>query len=682
MRPFPGDHPDRQRWPRRLMQPGTDSRGRGIDAGSDASIVTVVHEGRALPMTLERVSTLGCLAIGPGTDRLSIGDECTVNLPVGPQRVRRHWAQVEAVQGDRAWLTFRGPGFEQTWTLAASHTVHLPTAPGRAGATEVVVDAQRIQSMCHALTTNRCHGVLHTADGEVEVRGLATRTGHDLALLWQVAAPPRQPTMLVIHGPLSSFELPIRRHRFDGTLATDLPQHLTRTRRRRWQRIEVPGAEITFDHPHHPGLTIRARVHDLCRDGIAFDTDLLAEPVLRGLEIGHARIRLGDRTFDARLDVRHVTATRCGGRLQADQPDAWNDLVGARLHPGTRRGGISAAGLWQLYVDSNYFNLSGKSKLEFSARRRDYEAAHRKLLGSPQLACKTVYASRSEKYEAALTAARTYEHTWFGFHMAKRKGVSEGGVAAREVLRRLHLRTYEHVLGDPRARWVLGYVQHKPGLHFPRMVHVAFPEYCLPTGRSCVLTFRALQLASGRAARSPQTGYTTRRANPRDLDALADVIRRERPRPYVEALDLTRNRLRMSGIKKDWSNAGMNRDREIFVASTAGRAAAALVVESASNGVHLYGLLDCARLFALREGGENAFDALLEVARAWFADQGKPHFIYMREDGDLDARPRPDQVDLGKADLTVLSTELLPDFLEQMWEVTSKRPHTTTRAAN
>jgi len=649
--------------------------------GGGASIGALVVEERSLRMNLERVSPLGCLATGPSAGRLSPGERCAVDLLLGPQCVRCVSAEVEAVHAERVWLGFRGLEVEQARALSEPGDGRPRSLPSSGGTAEVVTDADRIRSMCHALTANHCQGVLHTADGAVRVRGLATRPGQDLALLWEVSEEPREPGLLELHGPLSSFELPIRRHRFDGALATDLPEWVARTRRRRWQRTDVTGAEISFEHPLHRGLTVCAPLLNLSRGGVAFDAASVEQPLPVGLQLRNARIRVGNRRCLALVEVRHATGAVRGGRLRADDPAAWNELVGVRQHPGTRLEDGSSEGLWGLYADSNYFDLSGKSRQHFSTKRRDYQAAGKKLCSSPRLACKVVYTSRSGEYEAALTAARTYRHTWFGFHMAKRKGISEDGVAAREVLRRIHLRTYEHVLDDPDTRWVLGYVQHLPGLHFPRMIHVAFPEYCLPTGRSCVVSFRALQLESARAVRPLPGGYTVRRASSPDLDVVADVIARERPRPYVEALDFTRDRLRMSGIEADWSRAGMRRERQIFVASRGEETLAALVVESASDGVHLYDLLDCARLFALVEGGEDAFDALLELAREWFLDQGKPHFVYLQENGEFDASVGRDQVDLGTADLTVLSADLLPDFLEQIWEATSKRPATTPPAS-
>ena len=53
------------------------------------------------------------------------------------------------------------------------------------------------------------------------------------------------------------------------------------------------------------------------------------------------------------------------------------------------------------------------------------------------------------------------------------------------------------------------------------------------------------------------------------------------------------------------------------------------VVEVAELGVHIYGLLDCLRMYPLRPGGERAFASLLYEAWAFFR-QVPPHEFFFR----------------------------------------------------
>src|SRR5690606_8206527 len=103
------------------------------------------------------------------------------------------------------------------------------------------------------------------------------------------------------------------------------------------------------------------------------------------------------------------------------------------------------------------------------------------------------------------------------------------------------------------------------------------------------------------------------------------------PAQYLQALDLCEARINLAAARARWGAAGLERDRQIFVAYQGRERMAAAVVESASEGAHLYGLLDCLRLYPLRSGGEGGFRALLNAAHAWFAARGRQQFTYLEE---------------------------------------------------
>ncbi len=95
------------------------------------------------------------------------------------------------------------------------------------------------------------------------------------------------------------------------------------------------------------------------------------------------------------------------------------------------------------------------------------------------------------------------------------------------------------------------------------------------------------------------------------------------------------------------------------------------VAELAEEGVHLFALFHAVRLLAL-EGAPSRLPTLLEDARDWYQGLGKEKFVLFLED------PWPGVadtglVDLGAADTTVLSADLLPDQLEHIWEITAPR---------
>jgi hypothetical protein len=79
----------------------------------------------------------------------------------------------------------------------------------------------------------------------------------------------------------------------------------------------------------------------------------------------------------------------------------------------------------------------------------------------------------------------------------------------------------------------------------------------------------------------------------------------------------------------------------------------------------------------LAPDGRATFGALLDAARVWFSERGRPAFVYLAEDDPPAELGLLSAQDMGSADATVTPTELLPDLLEHMWEVTAS-PSVTT----
>jgi hypothetical protein len=111
----------------------------------------------------------------------------------------------------------------------------------------------------------------------------------------------------------------------------------------------------------------------------------------------------------------------------------------------------------------------------------------------------------------------------------------------------------------------------------------------------------------------------------------------------------------------------------VLVARLAGEPMAAAVLESADDGLHLFHLLDLVRLFPLADGGERLFPVLLDQVRPWFANRGKAKFIYSLENGDVEQATRAGLKDLGEADTSFLPVDLLPELVEQLFEITAPR---------
>ena len=122
--------------------------------------------------------------------------------------------------------------------------------------------------------------------------------------------------------------------------------------------------------------------------------------------------------------ARHVSSNgrehgeTCGVELDGSL-EAWQAAIEGRLYPNTTRTG-SADGLWELYVDSGYFNISGKDEARFQAVRQAFSETTGAVGRSPEVAACVVWPS-SRGVEAAMTMARPYLGSWVAYQLARRQ---------------------------------------------------------------------------------------------------------------------------------------------------------------------------------------------------------------------------------------------------------------------
>ena len=173
-------------------------------------------------------------------------------------------------------------------------------------------------------------------------------------------------------------------------------------------------------------------------------------------------------------------------------------------------------------------------------------------------------------------------------------------------------------------------------------------------------------------------------ALPDEKTHLVEEIARTRPASYVDALDFTRDRLELRDTVAEWRAAGMVRERQVLVARRHGAAVAALVLEVGPPSASLLGQLDTARLYPLALEGPDAFVALLDAARAWYAQRGRASFVLVREDEGEDGYPpeaRLHETPGSRTCLWLLSARMLPEFLEYVSEATVGRLTPDNRTA-
>jgi len=176
-------------------------------------------------------------------------------------------------------------------------------------------------------------------------------------------------------------------------------------------------------------------------------------------------------------------------------------------------------------------------------------------------------------------------------------------------------------------------------------------------------------------------------ATPEERALVCDVLARTKSPIYLEALDLVPDRFDLAQISEVWKNEGILRKREVLVARTAEGPAVAAIVELVGEGVHLFGLLDSVRIVALRDEvlPNELLVQLLDFVREYYKAHDKALFTYHFEGSEgrndmghaLDAGFQ----DMGGTFLILLRWELVPELLEQIYQIAAPRdlpplPHT------
>ncbi|MBM7119264.1 PilZ domain-containing protein [Archangium primigenium] len=547
---------------------------------------------------------------------------------------------------------------------------------------EALVDPERIRSILKAVCVMKHQGLLRQLGRTMRV-SLEYFDVEGSQLHWRLEEPGAQwgpaPHDIEVVGYNSAYRLRVPARAVRGErLVTPIPRQLWRVRHRSQRRVPAPpGLQAHFHHPLWRELGARAcDVLDVSFTGLSLSgaPDELVFPglILRPMEVRDAR---GESLW-LRGEVRYVGETNADGRrmlgvqvtpLSAEDETRWVRLVSHCLCPNTRGGEAWLEPLWELLADSGYFQLTGLPAERVEAERALFLDTSRRAAQAPQLFCQTVWPSE-RGVEGTLSSVRAYRHGWLIHQLARRPGKPPGHVPSGQILRDLHVRTLEHAQSDADFRWLMAYA----GEHHPlfERLHLTFARAHEASGDAAVMPVRMATLRSDTPSDVDAPGIE---CGPADAEERVDValeLARIRPAAYVDALDLTPERLELRGTAEAWRAAGLERERQVLVARHEGQVVAAALVELAQEGATLSGLLDTVRLFPLAPGGEDTFPTLLDEARAWYAARERATFtlVVEREEDEVLL-----EADSPRQCLWLLSARLLPEFLEYVSEATVGR---------
>jgi hypothetical protein len=463
-----------------------------------------------------------------------------------------------------------------------------------------------------------------------------------------------------VAGPLSLFQMRLRvTHQAPGLLCTELPSEILRTRRRNWLRTELAGAQLAVRHPWFENDIVRLDVTDASHGGLGLTgegDELLLYP---GLEFPEVELWKHGRRIDGpyRGVIRHAREDGAGAALL----DSVRAISASSLVYPRTTVRPEPTDMWDLFLDSGYLALGGRSSAELSPERSAFLESADRLRAAPDVGVMTGWPA-SKGLDGSITMVRLYESAWMAFHLAKISGPSSSGLPGKLVLRELHRQAYEHVLSEAGTRYLLSYVRDDAA-GWPRLMGVEFATRNAAAGHTFVESERAY-LVSCRAGENG--GASVRSLT--DPDAFLTAVRAQHSAEFCEAYDYLSDELGLARIGRRWERAGLQRARTIIEVENEQGESCFAVAECTSAGTHVYQLFDSARLYG---GHCDAIteERLLQGVSAWFLAMGRRSFVLFRPA----AAPllQRGARDMGAFTASLIPTAIAPDYLEHLWEITS-----------
>ncbi len=467
--------------------------------------------------------------------------------------------------------------------------------------------------------------------------------------------------MLVeVDGPYSLF-------RFRSPGAGKAPLELEQVTRRSERRVRVDTRlHLNAVHPVHGEIHLDRTVRELSWSGLSFWSDAVHDALWPGLEFDFELTVRGETRVRARGVVRHasdIAGRQVVGLEVLEMDDDSRAQVLDALHPVADKSGANADELWQLYRDSGYFGLSGKTPEDFERYRDEFSAIHALVEQHPQQCA--VFSTRTRRgLNASVHQLRMWRRGWLGYQGNRSQSTRGLDDLGHGNLVAAYVRSYEHI-AQRGAEWIVTYVQRAG--RWARAVNYEVALPWIPQGLASVTPFAAFEVDT-RAATQFVSPLQARNATKREQAELSARIQEREAAPYIQATGLAFEDLDGPAIDQWWTFDGLMRRRTVRVALQDGRPVAFAVLDATDPGIHLFQLTNACRIFEVETATPAIITSLLADAGAWFAACGLDRFVYFAAP-DVPVPAGEGVLPLGEAWTTVVSGELTPLYVERIMEV-------------
>jgi hypothetical protein len=419
-----------------------------------------------------------------------------------------------------------------------------------------------------------------------------------------------------------SYEGWVRLHRRRGSrLEVALPLVVRRRRRRREPRARVPAAaEVTLVfRPSAIGGTVRRPVRDLSFGGVCFEADLTEDILWKGSCLEGARIEWpGGRVVLGELEVRAVEKTAtgavwCHAANRGTTPVRDTDLIlllASLYHPDVERhDGRDYRAMLDLYERAG---LLGEFMLRNLRPLLPIATASWRKLHGPRstVACTLLYRQNAEAPQAAVSAVRVWEKTWFAQHFGALPN------ANRRAAGLLQLAYVDFVLPRCDAHYLAFFV--KAG---NARMNAFYDKFFQLTGTPEAVERVTVTLFTLRSGARPPAADCEPRCHLRVAQRSDErLISRAAERIFgpivTSAMSLVPGGFGLPDTARRFASLELERSRSTFLITDGDRPAAVLFKERTSPGLNLTWMLDAWWLLPIGPLIEDPRGALAAATRA------------------------------------------------------------------
>jgi hypothetical protein len=407
-------------------------------------------------------------------------------------------------------------------------------------------------------------------------------------------------------------------------------------------RVELSpglGVMLALVHPRQRGIRLTRPVLDVAARGLSFALDPARDALFPGeplerliVDTPHGPVRArGILRSAARRPGRStlragIELTGFAGKQHAER---YRRFVFEMAHPRVRLVGPGEVELaWRALEASGYVDLLDEQ--QHAALHDRFARAWRGCAGQPQQG-RFFLVMRGERPVATAAANPLYPRTWLPHHFGVDRTLRRQD---RRLLFDFARETYSGIMHLLRqltpATYFVFYFDAAKGWH-----ELAFRRFLDAYRQPADYLWDRFVLYRGDprspAAESLAAGLTVAPADEAQCHRLGCRLLRAQSPIEVDAYSYRPDEIDLRAFSSACRARGFERERRILVARRRGRELAALVAECGDDGLNLFNLFNCCRLFALEPAGRDPAvrRGLLAAARRFYRRRGKAGFLYM-----------------------------------------------------